>query len=77
MDSNGIVELIFSEAMQFPDDLESLIIASQGKEDAILEVSLLEPDDVMSSNIKSWTIESVLPEKIVLSIEYEHPLRVS
>ena len=77
MDSIGKVELIFSEAMQFPDDLKQLIIDSQGKKDAIIEVSLIGPGNWMSSNIQSWSIESVTSKKIVFIIKYKQPLKVS
>ena len=70
LNSNGIVEINFTEAIQFPEDLESRIIASQGKEDAIFEVSLIEPYDEVSSKIESWSIKSVTPKKIVIKIDF-------
>ena len=77
MNSAGEVELIFTEAMEFPDDLNQLVFDSQGDKDALMEISLIEPENKVSTNINSWSLKSITSTKITLKVEYFFPLKVS
>ena len=77
MNSDGEVELIFTEDMNFPDDLNQLIFDSQGDKDALMEISLIEPENKVSTNINSWSLKSITSTKITLKVEYFFPLKVS
>ena len=54
----GRVNLVFTEEMDFPQDLQELINNNQGQDDSVMEIQMIDPDDEVNSNFLSWSFES-------------------
>lgn len=54
----GRVNLVFTEEMDFPQDLQELINNNQGQDDSVMEIQMIDPGDEVNSNFLSWSFES-------------------
>ena len=42
-----------------PEDFEEIVRNSQGKEDAVIEVVMIGPNNEINSNLRTWSFDSV------------------
>ena len=64
--NQGEVRIRFEEELQLPEDFDQLVWDSHGKENAILEIFMVEPDNYSSMKLKSFSIESFIGTELVV-----------
>ena len=69
------MEIQFTNSMNFPDTDTFIKLNSDGR---LLNVFMLSGDnETLEENLKSWSILSVSPNRISVSLDFESPLQVS
>ena len=69
------MEIQFTNSMNFPDTDTFIKLNSDGR---LLNIFMLSGDnETLEENLRSWSIQSVSPKQISVSLDFVSPLHVS
>ena len=63
--------------MLLPDNFSEIVREREGKNDAVLGVTMVRPGNQLDSNLNYWSLISFSGEKLVIKLHFESPLNVS
>ena len=73
----GQFSIEFEEELQLPDNFSEIVKEREGRNDAVLEITMVRPGNELDSNLNYWSLISVSGERIVIKLHFESPLNVS
>ena len=73
----GEFSIEFGEELLLPDNFSEIVKEREGKNDAVLGVTMVRPGNQLDSNLNYWSLISSSGEKLVIKLHFESLMNVS
>ena len=71
------MKIRFEEGLELPDNFSEIVKERNGKDDAVLEFTMVDNYDEPNSNLMEWSLVSADNKELVILLYFESPLLVS